>query len=57
MVWSGSGEARSKGVPIMGVYYALAVAATILGVLTFSVFARLEHSIRVRWSDKYNGKE
>jgi len=35
-------------------FYTLALGATILGVFIFSVLARVEHSLRTRFSDSYN---
>lgn len=38
-------------------YTSMAIAATVLGILVFSVLSRLEHRIRVRFGDAYTGKE
>lgn len=38
-------------------FYGLAIASTVLGVLTFSLFARVERSIRVRFGERYTGRE
>lgn len=38
-------------------FAAMAVAATVLGILIFSVLARVEHRIRDRFGEKYNGRE
>jgi len=35
-------------------FYTLALGATILGVFIFSVLARVEHSLRTRFSGSYN---
>ena len=34
-------------------YYSIAVTSTILGILIFSLFAKLEHRLRARWGSKY----
>lgn len=36
---------------------AMALAATIIGILVFSVLARIERSIRIRYGSSYNGTE
>lgn len=38
-------------------YTGLAFAAAVFGILIFSVLARLERGIRVRFGDRYNGHE
>lgn len=48
-VWLAAGVGLAVGFG----YYTIAVASTILGILIFSLFAKLEHRLRLRWSSKY----
>jgi len=48
-IWVSSGVGMAVGFG----FYDLGLAATVLGVLTFSLFAKLEHRLRVRFSAKY----
>jgi putative Mg2+ transporter-C (MgtC) family protein len=52
-IWVVSGIGVSAG---MG-YAALALTATVLSVLIFSVFARVERNIRIRFASVYNKPE
>lgn len=51
-IWVVAGVGMAAG---LGLGY-LALAATILGVLIFSVFARIEHTLRTRFGSISNGE-
>ena len=45
--------AAGVGIAVGFGYYSVAVVSTILGILIFSLFAKLEHRLRMRWGSKY----
>jgi putative Mg2+ transporter-C (MgtC) family protein len=48
-IWVVAGVGVAAG---MG-YESMALAATVLGILVFSIFARIERAIRIRWGTSY----
>jgi putative Mg2+ transporter-C (MgtC) family protein len=38
-------------------FESMGLAATVLGIMIFSVFSRIEHFIRLRFGDRYSSKE
>ncbi len=52
-IWVVAGIGIAAGLGLEG----MAIAATIIGILVFSVLARIERKIRVRYGSSYSGSE